>query len=181
MISYRIWLNWLYNCREICSWSGPRMYQFSWFGCLEERIEFTVCLLSLRQIQYTHAVKHSQWALTEKVASRCCRCCSTMTRHHEVKRNRKFNIGTAGVLFMFPLLHCYKFQVSMLHSDLGLRANFCVKWSQSSIQMPTPHPPEKKKKEEKENSQTNPGEFLYLYALKNRLLLLLLFFTYFVS
>ena len=44
-IWYIIWLNWLCHCSEI--W-GPRKHKFCWFGCLEERFDCTVCLLSLR-------------------------------------------------------------------------------------------------------------------------------------
>ena len=43
-----IWLNWLCNCSEIYSWRGPRKHKFCGFGCLEERFDCTVCLLSLQ-------------------------------------------------------------------------------------------------------------------------------------
>ena len=36
------------DCSEIYSWRVPRKHKFCWFGCLEERFDCTVFLLSLR-------------------------------------------------------------------------------------------------------------------------------------
>ena len=38
------------NCSKIYSWRGLRKHKFCWFGCLEERFNCTVCLLSLRPV-----------------------------------------------------------------------------------------------------------------------------------
>ena len=49
-----IWLNWFCNCREFYSWRGPRKHKFCRFGCLEEWIDRTVCLLSLQSALTVH-------------------------------------------------------------------------------------------------------------------------------